>query len=151
MRWRHTGMGLALALAGCSALPRDTAGTTERVRTRHVIRVGYTHLVGYSPRASAFLAELEARSHARAVTREGEQEQLLTELENGVLDLVVAPFDPHTPWADRVALAPPLVDRAGEDGAIRRLPIRAAGRNGEHRWMMLVEESSRAAMIPDGR
>lgn len=138
-------LGLA-ALAGCSALPRDVEGTSDRVRQSGQIRVGAAAGAAGAPETAKLLSVLGQKVGAQARRTVGETEPLLAALEEGKLDLVVAWFDPKSPWANRVALAPRLASRGGKDD---RLELRAAARNGENRWVMLVETTSRA-VAPEG-
>lgn len=130
-----------LLLAGCNGLPRDTAGTLDRIHARGDIRIGIVVDPAGEPQpARALMARVSHDAGARASLVPGSAEPLLVALEQGRLDLVIGPFAEESPWAARVTLAPPVAGRR-EGGT----PIltRAAIRNGENRWAMLVESASR--------
>lgn len=129
-------------LAGCDALPRDTDGTHARVEKAHVVRVGLAAGTRMNRPVSSLIAGIEHAAGARATTVTGAGEPLLLALDDGRLDVVVGAFAEDTPWRDRVSLAPPVARHM--DGG-KPLLIRAAVRNGENRWAMLVEHASREA------
>lgn len=136
-----------LLLIACNALPRDPAGTSERIAQRHVIRVGVA--IGakdFGRAASARLLDRLARdTGARPQLRTGATEPLFTDLRQGRLDMVLAPLSPKSPWATMVAFSPPLATRGrGED----QLDQYAVLRNGENRWIMTVEKAARAVADP---
>lgn len=139
MRIVAAALGL-IALAGCGALPRDPDGTTERIARAGVVRVGLAPGATADPRTAALLHAIGAKSRARVATRAGATEPLLVALDAGRLDLVVGWFSKDTPWVSAIALAPALAARGEGDEA---LELRAAARNGENRWVMLVETESR--------
>lgn len=138
----RSGVGLgviwaAALLAGCGPIPRDPAGTLRRVEAGRVIRVGQVE-GNPDARVDRLLARVEARTGARARVERGGLEPLLLKLEDGRLDLVLgARFAPDTPWADRVALGRALDRRDGTEA-------RAAMRNGENGWIVLVNREARA-------
>lgn len=137
---------LLLALGGCNALPRDPEGTLARVEASRVIRVGLVDDAGVDGVAPARLIRaLGQATGARARIVPGAQEPLFAALDQGRLDLVIGPFAKDSPWARHVALAPPIA--AGGEGE-ERIELAAAARNGENRWIMLVERSSRAVAGP---
>lgn len=130
-------------LAACDLLPRDPDGTLNSIEHSGVIRVAM--VADPDPidrrRASQLIRQLESRTHAKARIIEGATEPLIGELENGKLDVLIGPFAQDTPIKSVVALGPPLASRKMGEG---RIDLVAAMRNGENRWIMLVEESSRA-------
>lgn len=130
-------------LGACNVLPRDPDGTLNMIERSGVIRVGI--VADPDPidtqRASQLIRHLESRTHAKARIVEGAAEPLIGGLENGKLDLLIGPFARDTPIKSIVALGPPLASRAIKGG---RIDLVAVMRNGENRWIMLVEESSRA-------
>jgi hypothetical protein len=79
-------------------------------------------------------------SGAAPVLKEGAAEPLLLELEDGKLDLVIGPLSPESPWVSRVALLRPI----GETVAPQHLLLTPIARNGENRWIMLLEREARA-------
>ena len=142
MKWRLA-LCVTLALAGCDYLPRDPAGTLERVQREGRFRVGLI-----SPGETAVDREAERGLLIRVAEAAGAQpavelgasEALLLELEEGRLDLVLGPLSKDSPWLGRVALLEPI----GGPLATEELAITPAARNGENRWIMLVEREVRA-------
>jgi hypothetical protein len=131
---------LLFALAGCDALPRDPAGTSQRVQATRTLRVGVEAGIGAAALARAFLSALAAESGAAPRPTTAATEPMLQALEAGELDLVLAWFDAKTPWETRVALGPPLAERG--EGAHRQM-LRAAARSGENRWIVRLERVAR--------
>jgi hypothetical protein len=148
MKWRLA-FCAALALAGCDRLPQDPDGTLERVRAERSCRVGLI-ADGDSPigdgRRDAFLARIAAATGARPLLKEGAAEPLLIELEDGKLDLVVGVLSPESPWLGKVALLRPI----GETLAPQHLLLTPIARNGENRWIMLLEREARAVAAAGG-
>lgn len=106
-------MFLAGAVASaCDAIPRDSKGSLERVRSSGELRVGVTHdppwataegghVGGVEPAiVERFAASLGARP--RYVT--GSESELMEALHAGKLDLVAAGLDKKTPHSKRAAL-----------------------------------------------
>ena len=75
----------------------------------------------------------------------GELEPLLASLDDGGVDLVVAPFRKGTLLEAAAALSPPLATTGQGEKVIE---WRAAMKNGENRWISLVEASARDAGNP---
>lgn len=132
-----------LLLGACNLLPHDPEGTLSNIERSGVLRVGM--VADPNPidaqRANQLIHHLEASTHAKARIVEGAAEPLIGGLENGKLDLLIGPFASDTPIKTIVALGPPLASRASKDD---RIDLVAVMRNGENRWIMLVEKSSRA-------
>lgn len=97
-------------------------------------------------RTATLIARLAQETGAKPRIARGAAEPLLADLEAGRLDLVIGPFTADSPWKIMVALGPPLAT-SGPEGA--RLQWQAAARNGENRWIMTVEQASRA-IAPGG-
>lgn len=142
MKWRLA-FGAALALAGCDRLPRDPDGTLDRVRAERRFRVGLIAdgeaAIG-EVRARALVARVAGATGATPVVKEGASEPLLLDLEDGRLDLVIGLLSPDSPWLGRVALLRPI----GETVAPQHLLLTPAARNGENRWIMLLEREAGA-------
>lgn len=141
MKWRSA-LCAALALAGCDRLPRDPDGTLDRVKAEHSFRVGLI-ASGDSPigaeRQRAYLSRVARATGATPRLEEGSSEPLLIALEEGKLDLVIGPLSPESPWVGRVALLEPI----GETVTPQRLALTPIARNGENRWIMLLEAEAR--------
>ncbi|MXP40393.1 hypothetical protein GRI75_01875 [Altererythrobacter soli] len=133
---------LGILLAGCD-LPRDPEGTESLVRSRQTIRLGWVSGARPDPAAQATLAKLSRKFGARVERHAGESEALLSELEEGRLDLVYGHFAESSPWATKVHL--------GEaEGAKKKPPKdrhapRFAMRNGENGWIMAVARAGSGA------
>ncbi|MHA4837646.1 hypothetical protein [Sphingopyxis sp. MSC1_008] len=128
----------ALFLAACDRFPSDPEHSLDEIRARSTIRVGAAADV--PPEASSLLRMLETATGAQARRTSGPVEPLLQAVENGDLDLVIAPFRADTPVSTTNALSPPIrTDGKGKNA----IEWRAAMRNGENRWISLVEIKAR--------
>ncbi len=137
--------GFAL-ISACDALPRDPAGTTDRIVSKQSIKVGFADRDAASDtRTSSLIRKLEATTHAKAVIVDGSGETQIKQLENGDLDLVIGSFTADSPWKTKIAFAPALRTSGKSSDA---LELKAAIRNGENRWIMTVEVASRAVAEP---
>lgn len=148
MKWRLA-FCAALVVAGCDRLPRDPDGTLDRIRAERRFRVGLI-AAGDTPIVSEaeplFLGRVAEATGATPLVKEGASEPLLLELEAGKLDLVIGPLSPESPWLGRVTILRPL----DESLASQHLLITAAARNGENRWIMLLEREARAVAAGAG-
>jgi hypothetical protein len=142
MKWRLA-FCAALALAGCDRLPRDPDGTLDRVKAERRFRVGLI-ATGGTPagleRETEFLRRVATATGAAPALEEGASEPLLLALEDGELDLVIGPLSPESPWVGRVALLRPI----GETLAPQHVLLTPIARNGENRWIMLLEREALA-------
>jgi len=142
MKWRLA-FCAALMLAGCDRLPMDPDGTLDRVRAERRFRVGLI-ATGGSPAdrrpEAAFLARIARATGARPAVKQGASEPLLLDLEDGGLDLVIGPLSSESPWVQRVALLEPL----GAVPGPHEVQVTPIARNGENRWIMLLEREARA-------
>ncbi len=134
---------LLLWPAACDSIPADPDGTLNKVRAERTFRAGL--ISSGSDRAAGaeekrFLHRVAAATGARPILTEGAAESLLLDLEEGELDLVIGPVGPDSPWKKRVAILHPL----GETLEPPRLVIVPIARNGENRWIMLLEREARA-------
>lgn len=131
---------IALPLAACDALPKDPDGTLTAIEARGDIRVAAT--APLPPEALRLLDQLQKRTHAIPRVQTGELEPMLVRLDGGGIDLVIAPFRKDTLLEAGAALSPPLATTGQGKKAIE---WRAAMKNGENRWISLVEASTRDA------
>ncbi|WP_162248133.1 MULTISPECIES: hypothetical protein [unclassified Sphingopyxis] len=129
---------VTLLLAACDRFPSDPEQSLESIRSRGTIRLGAPENI--PPEASALLRRLEKETGARTLRRSGEIEPLLQAVEDGDIDLVIAPFRKDTPSATANALSPPIRTDGRGDKAIE---WRAAMPSGENRWISLVEVNAR--------
>ena len=132
---------LGLCVTGCGALPRDPEGTLERVRSERLFKVGIIADGGATAgdsETAAFLAAVSRATGARAAARQGAAEPLLLDLEDGKLDLVIGAISPKSPWASEVAILRPIA----EPTAPQHLIVTPVARNGENKWIMLLEREA---------
>ena len=116
-------------------------GTLDTIERDGRFRVGIAALsAGDRTRAQRFVSRLEASTGARAEVVDASLERLIGRLEDGQIDLLIAEFRKDTPWAKSVAIAEPLATRTVGGHAIELAP---AARNGENRWVALVEREVR--------
>lgn len=147
--WPTARLGLIVfslfQLIACDRFPQDPDNTFERISEDRIIRVGVEQPI--PAEAGRLLAQIEHATGAKAVISRDGVEPLLTKLDRGAIDLVIAPFGKETPWAAQAALSPPLrADGTGKNA----IEWRAAMRSGENRWIMLVESSARrVSSVPD--
>jgi hypothetical protein len=128
----------ALLLAACDRFPADLEGSLDRIHRRGTICVGVQQAM--PPEAEALLRRLESATGAQARRMAGSLEPQLQAIEDGDLDLVIAPFREDGGLATATTLSPPLrIERRGQ----HRIAWRAAMRSGENRWISLVEVQAR--------
>jgi hypothetical protein len=135
---------LVIAVTGaCSNYPDDIAGTSDRIRKTRVFRVGIV-AVGNDhvdeTAVDAYLARIERVTGARRLLKMAAAEPLLAALEHGDLDIVIGEFADDTPWVPEVAFVDPLANRLVGKRTISLFPV---ARNGENRWIMLLEKAAR--------
>ena len=127
------------ATAACDALPKDPAHTTDTVRQRREMQVGFidgepADMEGDMQAAAARVATWHGVDIA-SVT--GSEAKLLRDLEDGRLDLVVGGFHEKTPWSKHVALTAFYPKKPPAE----KLGVRAATRLGENAWLLSVERA----------
>ena len=136
----------ALGLGGCDSLPRDFDGTSQRVHDSRAFRVGLIagSNDGHCPdMAARYLGRVSAATGARPITVRGPAEALLGALRRGEIDLVVGELDRTSPWAREVTIIEPLASNCQAE-----VEYSAVARNGENRWIMLLEDAGRAVRQP---
>lgn len=145
MRYRFALPLAALLLVGCDGLPRDAAGTTDRIERTHKMRA--TVLPG-TPDARPALALLDAYAHKHGaqltlVPIHGEHAHKA--LEDGEIDVLVGHFAQASPWQADIALSKPVA--RGEPDDKHHPVLRIARRNGENALILatdrLVAEAAR--------
>jgi polar amino acid transport system substrate-binding protein len=126
-----------IVVAGCG-LPRDAAGTLERVRGG-LLRVGVVHNPPFVVDAGGAVRGVEA-ALAEAIAHElgsqiewrrGAEHTLMRALHRRELDLVIGGFDEKVPWVREAALTRPYY--TDEKPHVLALPP------GENAWMVKVE------------
>lgn len=117
-----------LASSACDGLPRDSAGTLDRVRDGS-LRVGVVHnppwiSVDETGETGGIEAELIAQwadgLGARVVVRRDSEADLVASLHRREIDVVAAGFEADTPYRSRIALSRPYLEIAGSDGSKQR-------------------------------
>lgn len=133
-------------LVGCSAVPADAEGTTDRV-SGGVLRVGLTHnppwVDATDPAVplgteTELVEELAAALDAEPEWITGSEAALVTALHEGRLDLVAGGFTDDTPWSEQVAMTAPYAEE--RDGSGRTQKHVLLTRAGENRFLTTVEE-----------
>lgn len=134
-------LAAAVLLSACDALPRDPAGTTQRIERSKSFRIGFASqdIEGNAP-VRSLIAALEDETKARAVIVSGGGEGLLSRLQEGDLDIVIGRFKSDSPWQTEIAFGPALATEGRSSGPVE---LKAAMRNGENRWITQVERASR--------
>lgn len=139
---------LALALlSACDNYPRDIEGTRDRIVESGRLRIGY----GPMPARARVVADRFAARLAGAIgaklapAKEATDEALFAALETNDLDLVLTEVAGDSPWLTEVAVIEPIARRRlGK----RDLGLSPVARNGENRWVMLLEAQVRAMRTP---
>lgn len=132
-----------VVLAACDVMPRDTSGTRQRVESSQVIRVGLLQgplAASAQTQVSNFLGRIGRLTGARSAIVTGPADPLLSRLEDGELDLVIGEIASDSPWIENVAVIEPLAERRLAGRTIGLSPI---ARNGENRWIVLLEGAVR--------
>ncbi len=130
---------LLLALTGCGTLPRDAAGSSERIARTHEMRVAVLPATPDAAPALALLGDY-ATSHGARLTRlSGHGEHALHWLEDGKVDVVVGHFAESSPWQAGIALSKPIARDEPEDG--KQPVLRIARRNGENALIFATDRA----------
>ncbi|MDO5535197.1 MAG: transporter substrate-binding domain-containing protein [Propionibacteriaceae bacterium] len=127
----------AVLLGGCAAIPADPDGTLERVRSHGVLRAGASpgadrvevdggEVTG--PEAE-LVRDFAASLGAEVEWRVGGEEELVSAMERGELDLVAGGLTEESPWSDRVALTRPYASTASPDGELKHVLAVPLGEN----------------------
>ena len=128
-----------LALSACNALPRDAAGTTERIERSGAMRV--TILPG-TPDAAPAVALLRtyAQAHrARLALVPIHGEHAHKALEDGEIDALIGHFAKASPWQADIALSKPVARGEPDDNA--HPVLRIARRNGENALILATDRA----------
>ncbi|SMY11063.1 transporter substrate-binding domain-containing protein [Brevibacterium jeotgali] len=151
-RGRLLGLAVAaLLLTGCgSSFPADPEGTLDRIEGGE-LRVGVSH----SPPWTDVSAESEptgveprlvrdfAQAHdAELAWEAGGEEQLMTMLDEGRIDMVVGGLTDSSPWTTHAALTTPYAESVGPDGSTSKHVL--AVRTGENAFMVALERHALA-------
>ncbi|WP_260929182.1 hypothetical protein [Novosphingobium sp. 9] len=139
MKWAM--LVTAFLLPGCEALPRDPENTSQRIAHERQFKVGMVAGTERRKEGQQLIGEISKRIYAHPSIAVGTAEDLLQRVSDGNLDLVLGEFTKASPWKTEVAFGPPLRASGPKSDP---LELKAAMRNGENRWIMLVERASRA-------
>ncbi|WBQ19057.1 hypothetical protein [Sphingobium yanoikuyae] len=134
-------LGATLLLPACEALPVDPENTSQKIVRDRQFTVGLVAGTTQERMVEQLLGEVAKRTHARPRVVSGATEILLQGVSKGKLDLVIGEFTKNSPWQTDVAFGPPLRSSGLKSDP---LELKAAMRNGENRWITLVERASRA-------
>ena len=128
---------MLLMASGCSDIPRDAAGTLDRVRQTGSLRVGMVSDTDRLPveAESNLIAQLAHETGSRPAITRGSTEILLPKIEKGELDIVVGRFAPESPWSTRVTFLPAPEHMDAKKGEAASA---VAVRNGENGWVTLI-------------
>lgn len=136
---------LSLLLGGCGALPRDAAGTSDRIERTHRMRVTVLPGTPDAPPALALLGAYAQRHGARVMLVPIHGEHAHKALEDGEIDALVGHFAKASPWQVDIALSKPVA--RGEPDDKEHPVLRIARRNGENALILatdrLVAEAAR--------
>lgn len=130
-------------LVACDAMPRDIEGTRGRVESSQIIWVGLLDSAisaDNRERIVSYLQRLGRETGARPRVAAEAGEPVLAQLQDGQLDLVIGEVASDSPWRAQVAVIEPLSERGVAEHRIGLSPI---ARNGENRWIMLLEKAVR--------
>ena len=139
LRLKLLSIALLGAASACDGLPKDPAHTTDTVRQRGEMQVGFVEGEPVDMQADMRAAEahVAARHDVRVVSVTGSEAKLMRDLEDGRLDLVVGGFHEKTPWSKHVALTAFYPKKPPAE----KLGVRAATRLGENAWLLSVERA----------
>lgn len=127
----------ALLLAGCDSLPRDAAGTTERIERTHAMRVTILPGTPDAPPALALLGTYARNRGARLILVPIHGEHAHKALEDGEIDALVGHFAKASPWQADIALSKPVA--RGEPDDKEHPVLRIAWRNGENALILATD------------
>jgi DNA-binding transcriptional LysR family regulator len=126
---------LTAGLAACSDIPKDTEGSLQQIRASKSFRVGLIAGSGDEEgRGRRLIQAVAAEAGAAPELSSGAAEHLLTQLEEGKLDLVVGTMAKKSPWATKVHASKPLSPAAEKEP----VSLVALARNGENAWISLL-------------
>ena len=133
---------VTLSVTSCVDFPKDPNDTLLRTRSEGSFRVGVMTAPGSAAEGeiTSLLTEIGKEAGAAPELLRGEPELMLSQLEEGKLDLVVGWFDKKSPWMRRVTIGPPLKRKTRDRVEFHLAP---AMRNGENAWISLVEAEVR--------
>jgi hypothetical protein len=112
---------VALSLGGCSTLPRDQDGWTEKIQSSRVLIVGTTENRGkpaetaIEKRERAIIERLAKRLNARIEWKGGNVHELLQDLEERKLPLVAASLPADSPFAANIGFTTPYCRKGPGD------------------------------------
>lgn len=122
---------------GCSGLPRDPDGTLERVQETAVLRVGASPSEGLVEVDGDAVTGTEAdivTAYARSLGAEvrwrvGGEEELVTAMEAGEVDVLIGGLSDTSPWADKVSLTQPYAESADHGERVKHVMAVPLGEN----------------------
>ncbi len=147
VRLRLVGVTFAiLALSGCgTSFPADPDGTLDRV-SGGTLRVGVSPnqdwtVSGAGGDPTGIEVDLVERFadtiDADIAWVEGGEERLMTDLEEGELDLVIGGLTDQTPWSEKAAITKPFTEVNGRNGRLEKHVMAATV--GENAFLLELE------------
>lgn len=143
--WVALALLLLTDCTGCTGFPADPDDTLERVRG--VLRVGvsphdpWTRLAGVGEPSGTepeLVRRFAADLGAEVSWTPGGEEELMTQLEEGGLDLVVGGLTADTPWTDKAAITQPYAEARDDAGELRKHVMAAP--LGENAFLLALEK-----------
>lgn len=123
--------------SACSSLPRDPGGTLDRVTGSHVLRAGASpsedlvtidgDKVGGTE--TQLVEEFADQLGATVEWTPGGEEELVTAMERGELDVIVGGLTDASPWVDRVSLTRPYLESEDHGQKVKHVMAAPLGEN----------------------
>lgn len=132
---------IAAALVCACSMPRDPLGTMDRVEQTRTLRLGMVETAKMDEPSRRTLQRILHRTGAALQVSRGDSEDLLSQVEQGKIDLVFGEFPRSSPWKKSVYLSS-AQGRLGKPPKDVKVP-RFATMKGENGWIMLIEKASR--------
>ena len=128
------------AISAC-AMPRDPAGTEDRVARTGVLRLGIVKGAVLDEPGREALTKILRKTGSVLEVTEADSESLLTKIKQGEIDLAYGKFAMSSPWSKEVAFsaAPGLLGKPAKGVAMQRFVMM----KGENGWIMLVGKAAR--------
>lgn len=110
---------LALTITGCSSLPRDQHGSSDRITKSGVLVVGVAQREDIPPALAEqerlLIHEVARRLGVKVKWRQGDTHTLLEELKDLKIPLVAAGLPHDTPFADEIGLSLPYLKKGPQN------------------------------------
>jgi polar amino acid transport system substrate-binding protein len=155
---------LAVLTIGCGSMPRDPAGTLERIQQRQHIRVGLVECPPWVIRAQGDPGGVEVELVKQFAGEFGtacdwywgNEQRHMAALEHFELDLVVGGLDKSTPWREIVGVTKPYYEELYTVGVPRGTSppdnldgLQIAAQAGEATAAYLAKKHALVLRVPD--